>query len=181
VAASRVAGAYARALFDLARERGQVEALTADLDRVAAAVAESAELRDFLARPWVTTAAKRGAAAELAGRLEVAPLVRDFVALVAGQGRAGVLPEIVQAYRDLVDAAAHRVRARVRTAVALTDEERQMLSARLGRALDGKQVVLEEVVDGTLLGGFVAEIGSFVLDGSLEAQLARLHERLARA
>ena len=67
----------------------------------------------------------------------------------------------------------------MRTAVALTDDEKRWLAARLGQAL-GKQVVLEETVDPSLLGGFVAQVGSYVLDGSLDGQLARMRERLAR-
>ena len=68
----------------------------------------------------------------------------------------------------------------MRVAVALGDEGRAALARRLGAALDGKQVVLEEVVDRGLLGGFVAEIGSLLVDGSLDGQLARVRERLAR-
>jgi F-type H+-transporting ATPase subunit delta len=66
----------------------------------------------------------------------------------------------------------------VRSAVALTDKEKRELSARLERAL-GKRILLEERVDSTLLGGFVAQVGSLILDGSLDGQLARLRQRLA--
>src|SRR5213592_2390388 len=52
--------------------------------------------------------------------------------------------------------------------------------ARVGEALGGKHVAVDAVVDKNLLGGFVAEIGSVIVDGSLDGQLARLKERLAR-
>jgi F-type H+-transporting ATPase subunit delta len=68
----------------------------------------------------------------------------------------------------------------VRTAVPLTESDRNALSARLSRALGGKQVVVEEVLDKSLLGGFVAEIGSLIVDGSLNGQLSRLRERLTQ-
>jgi len=68
----------------------------------------------------------------------------------------------------------------VRTAVPLTDADRTALADRLRRALGGKQVLTEEVVDKNLLGGFVAEIGSLVVDGSLDGQLARMRERLVK-
>ena len=87
--------------------------------------------------------------------------------------------EIAAAYRALFDEARGRATGEVRTAVPMTEDEKQRLAARLGREL-GKQVVLEEIVDRTLLGGFVARVGSFVLDGSLDGQLRRLHARLAR-
>jgi F-type H+-transporting ATPase subunit delta len=72
-----------------------------------------------------------------------------------------------------------RVRAAVRTSVALTDDEKKQLTTRLGRAL-GKQVIVEQTVDSSLLGGFIAQVGSLILDGSLDGQLARMRERLAR-
>ncbi len=61
----------------------------------------------------------------------------------------------------------------------MTDDDKSRLAARLGQSL-GKQVVLEETVDRSLLGGFVARVGSYVLDSSLDGQLRRMHERLAR-
>jgi F-type H+-transporting ATPase subunit delta len=179
-ASPAVAKSYAKALFALARERGQADAVGAELRALADLVSGDREASEFLAVPWVSADAKRAAAVELATRAEVAPLTRDFLGLVAAHGRADHLAAIADAYRDLGDAEANRARARVRTAVALTEADRATLAARLGRALGGKQVVIEEVVDPSLLGGFVAEIGSLVMDGSLDGQLARLRESLAR-
>ena len=176
----RAARSYAKALHDLARERGQTETIGAELAQAADLVRSDPALAHFFARPGVSAAAKRGAADEIAQRLGVSKLVRDFVGLVAAHGRADGLPEIADAYRTLVDAELNRARARVRSAVPLTDSERSALATRLGTALGGKHVAVEEVVDPEMLGGFVAEIGSLVLDGSLDGQLARLRARLAR-
>jgi F-type H+-transporting ATPase subunit delta len=172
---------YARALHDLAKERQQTEAISRDLQTIVGVVEGDAELRDFLASPWVPAAAKRTVALEIAARLELAPLVRDFVGLVARGGRAQHLAAIAAAFRDMVDRDLGRVRARVRTRVPLTDAERDALRARLGAAMGGKQVIMEEDVDEYLLGGFVAEIGTYLVDGSLDGQLARIEERLKRA
>jgi F-type H+-transporting ATPase subunit delta len=171
---------YARALHDLAKERQQTDAVGRDLATMADAVAREAELRDFFGRPWVSTAAKRAAGLEIAARLGLSALVRDFVGLVARQGRAQHFTDIAEAYRDMVDEDLGRLRARVRTAVPLGEPEREALRARLGQVMGGKQVLMEEEVDPTLLGGFVAEIGSYIVDGSLDGQLARIEERLAR-
>ena len=175
----RAARSYAKALYELARERSQAERIGAELAEVEQLVREDAELAHFFARPGVSAAAKRSAADEIAQRLGVGKLMRDFVGLVAAHGRGNLLPEIGDAYRALVDADLNRVRARVRTAVPLTEAEKTSLAARLGTAL-GKHVTVNEVVDQNLLGGFVAEIGSLIVDGSLDGQLARLRERLAR-
>jgi F-type H+-transporting ATPase subunit delta len=184
----RAAKSYAKALFALARERGQAEAIGGELGSLAGLLAREHELRAFLARPWVAPAAKRRVASEIAMRLEVSGLTRDFLALVAARGRVEELDAIVTAYGDLVDAEAGRVRAQVRTAVPLTADERTTLASRLRRALAERmkgrgapaEVVLEEVVDRDLIGGFVAEIGSFVVDGTLDGQLARIRQRLGQ-
>jgi len=98
---------------------------------------------------------------------------------VAERGRADHLLEIVAAYQTLVDTELGRARAQVRTAVALTDGEKRQLSGKLEHAL-GKRIILEEQVDATLLGGFIAQVGSLIFDGSLDGQLARMRQRLAR-
>jgi F-type H+-transporting ATPase subunit delta len=186
------ARAYARALFDLARERDQVGAIARELAEVARLVAGVEELRQFFARPWVSAAAKRRVAMDVATAAQLSPLMRNFVGLVARQGRADQLDVIASAYEHLVDASEGRVRARVRTAVPLTDAERAGLRERLARALTRQgavasagprplEVVLEDVVDAQVIGGFVAEIGSYIVDGSLNGQLARLKDRLASA
>ena len=174
------ARSYAKALHDLARERRQAEPVGAELEQAAELVRTDAALAHFFARPGVSATVKRGAADEIAQRLGLGKLVRDFLGLVAAHGRAAVLPEIGDAYRALVDADLNRARARVRTAVPLTEGERTALASRLGAALGGKSVTVHDMVDPTLLGGFVAEIGSLLVDGSLDGQLARLKERLTR-
>ncbi|MGH7279697.1 MAG: ATP synthase F1 subunit delta [Candidatus Rokuibacteriota bacterium] len=175
-----VARSYARALFSLAKERRLIESVTTDLQTIREQVAGDAVLRAFFARPWVAAGGKRAVAADVAAKLNLSPLMQDFLALVAARGRVDHLEAIADAYRGLVDDEVGRVRARVRTAVPLTQDERTTLAARLGRAFGGHQVVIDEVVDRNLLGGFVAESGSLVVDGSLDGQLDRLRERLAR-
>lgn len=179
-AAAGVARSYAKAVFELARERDHVDAIAGELDALATVLAGAPALRAFFGRPWIAPASKRDVAAELATHLRLSTLMRDFLVLLAAQGRTEQLGAIVAAFGALQDAGAGRVRARVRTAVALSDGERGALAERLGGALGGKQVVLEEVVDRALLGGFVAEIGSLLVDGSLDGQLAQLRERLAK-
>jgi F-type H+-transporting ATPase subunit delta len=178
--AAGVARSYAKALFELAHERGQLDRIAREVGTLADVFRAEPGLRAFFARPWIAPAAKRTAAVELGTRLEVSPLARDFLALVAAQGRAEYLDAIVTAFHEREDEAAGRARARVRSAVALSAGDRAALAGRLGGALGGKQVALDEVVDRELLGGFVAEVGTLLVDGSLDGQLQRLRERLAR-
>jgi F-type H+-transporting ATPase subunit delta len=178
---SAAARSYAKALFALAKERGVADAVAGELDTVVATVAGDAELQRFFERPWYSADAKRKVAMEVARRLGVSPLVRDFFALVATRGRAGQLRDMAAAFRDALDRDVGRVRARVRTAVPLAPDEKRAIQTKIGAAMGATNVMIEEVVDRTLLGGFIAEIGSQILDASLDGQLARIHARLANA
>jgi F-type H+-transporting ATPase subunit delta len=170
---------YAKALFSIAREGGNVEAVGRELEQFASALDGSSQLAAMLQRPWIKPEDRAAVATEVAKRAGASEYVQKAVGLVASRGRMDHLPELIAAYRAMVDETLGRVRAEVRTSVAFTADEKTQLAARLGRALD-KQVLVDESVDTSLLGGFVAQVGSLILDGSLDGQLARMRERLAR-
>jgi len=173
------AGRYAKALFEIARETGQIDVIGRDLAQFQEVFATEPALQGVLLRPWIKPEDRHAVATEIAARAGCSRAVQGFLGLVASRARMDHLTEIVEAYRDLADKAAGQVRATVRTAVPLTDEDKRQLAARLGQRL-GKTVLLEETVDKNLLGGFVAEIGSLILDGSVNGQLQRMRERLLR-
>ena len=175
-----VARRYAKALWALASQESRLEPVGQELLRFERVLADEPELRSALLLPWTTAATKRAVVVAVSERLELSTLVRNFLALVAQRRRMTLLAEIREAYQVLVDEAAGRVRARVRSAAPLSDAQRTALRERLGRRL-GKTVLLDTAVDPSLLGGFVAEVGSRLLDMSLRGQLARLRERLAGA
>jgi F-type H+-transporting ATPase subunit delta len=170
---------YAKALFMAARESGDAAEVARELSTLQDTLREHREVRDVLSRPWIKAADRRGVAVAVAEKSGAGRLVRDFAGLVAERGRADHLGEIVLAYRALVDEDLGQARAQVRSAVALSDDDKRRLAARLGQILR-KRIILEERVDATLLGGFVAQVGSLILDGSLDGQLERMRERLAR-
>jgi F-type H+-transporting ATPase subunit delta len=174
-----VARRYAKALCALAREESRLEPVARELQAFARVLADEPPLREALVLPWIRSGTKRAIVTTVTERLGLSPLVRKFLALVAQRRRLALLPDIQAAYQALVDEAAGRVRARVRTAVPLSEAERTAIRERLGHRL-GKTVLLDTEVDSALLGGFVAEVGSRYLDVSLAGRLQALRERITR-
>jgi F-type H+-transporting ATPase subunit delta len=174
-----VARRYAKALWELASQESRLDAVAQELQRFERLLADEPALRNVLLLPWTKAATKRAIVVAVSERLSLSPLARNFLALVAQRRRLALLGEMRAAYDALVDAAAGRVRARVRSAAPLGEAQRTALRERLGRRL-GKTVLLDTAVDPTLLGGFVAEAGSRLLDMSVRGQLAALRERLTR-
>ena len=174
--ASAVARRYAKALASLAREADRLEPVGEELATFERALDAEPTLGEVLRRPWVQGALKRRLVGEVAAHLGLSPLAHNFLALLAQRRRMALLPEVRTAYRALVDEAAGRVRARVRSAAPLGEAERAAIAGALGRRL-GKAVQVDAEVDPALLGGFVAEVGSQVWDASLTGRLGALRER----
>lgn len=172
-----VARRYAKALHALAREQGPPEAVGRELEQFGRLVSAETQLRHALHWPWIRAAAKRAVVDEVADRLGLSPLARHFLGLLVSRRRLDLLPEILAAYRALVDEAAGRLRARVLSAMPLSDAQRAALRERLGRRL-GRTVLLETEVAPALLAGFVVEVGSRLWDASLLGQLRQVRERM---
>src|SRR5262249_2650579 len=158
-----VARRYARALWDLASQESKLDAVAQELQRFERLLADEPELRNVLLLPWTKAATKRAIVVSVSERLGLSPLARNFLAPVAQRRRIALRAEIRAAYDALVNEAAGRVRARVRSAAPLGEAQRGAIRERLGRRL-GKTVLLDTAVDPALLGGFVAEVGSRLLD-----------------
>ncbi|MDY6908255.1 MAG: ATP synthase F1 subunit delta [Chloroflexota bacterium] len=167
---------YARAAFEIARERDGLEQWRQDLDDMAAALEEPVLLA-YLESPKVPFADKE---AILRRRLEGAdPLVLNLAFLLTMKGRLGIAGDIAATYRRLVDEHRGIAHVEVTTAVSLDDEERAKVIGRLG-GITGQEVVLSERVDPTIIGGLVARVGDRLIDGSTRSRLAALKESLLR-
>ncbi|MBI5505488.1 MAG: ATP synthase F1 subunit delta [Deltaproteobacteria bacterium] len=171
-----VARRYGRALFELAREASQVEPIGELLAIVAAAV--SSLEPGSLAPGLLTLQQRHQLGAALAPTFGHQPLLSRFVGVLAENDRLGQIPAIARTYERLGDAAAGRVRVRVRSASPLTDAELDSIRESLER-LTGHVVVPELEIDDDLIGGVTVESQGRVYDGSIRTQLALLERRMA--
>jgi len=179
VAGAAAARRYARALFSIARDDGQVEAVRGELDAMAELLEASPELRDAVFLPLWPARERKAALAAVGQRLETSASVRHFYEYLVDQRRLVDLFAIRDEYARLADEAAGRVPARVRSAAPLDDAQRERLEQVL-RERTGRDVQLQVDVDENLLGGLVAEVGDLVFDGSLRTHLQQLRSNLTR-
>ena len=171
-----IARPYAKAVFELACERGELAAWSGALELVSAAVVH-AQMRDLLDDPR-RTSVERAALLLRLFREEPGLLVRNFVRLLSENGRLDVLPDIALAYEALRAEAEGTVEVELRS-VEPVSEESQARIVRALRARLGREVHMTNVVDETLIGGAVIRAGDLVIDGSLRARLDKLAGTLA--
>ena len=171
---------YAKALIDLADEAKALNRVEKDLDVIAAAFAESEDLRRLADSPVFATEDKVKALAAIAKSAKLSPLTQQFIGTVAANRRAGDLPSIIRAFKELVALRRGSQVAKVTSASKLTQAQLTQLKSRL-KAETGKTVEVETSVDPDLLGGFVVKFGSRLYDASLKTKLEDLRLALKSA
>jgi F-type H+-transporting ATPase subunit delta len=172
-----IARRYAKALFDLAVEQGKVEGWSQALLALKKAIDGSAELRDVLDNPIYTRDQRRGIVGGLVAALGLETEPANLLYLLADRGRLAQLGSIVDHFGALADAKLGRLRARVTSAIPLDAAAVQTIAAKHARD-PRSEVILDRAVDPGLLGGVVAQVGSFTYDGSLRSQLEDLRKTL---
>ena len=169
---------YTRALFQLARESREEEKIGAELEQFESAH-ERSELRTVLANPAFPAAARKRILREVLASQQLSPLTVKFLSLLLERDRLGYLPGIVSSYRRMLNEAQGRVEARVVSATALDGALVEQLRERL-RGLSGKEVLLQQETDPSLLGGLLIELEGTIYDGSIRTQLEKMRQRIAR-
>lgn len=172
-----LSGRYASALFDLASEAGAVTSVESDLDKLAAALAESAELRALIRNPEVSREALGRVLAALAKQLKLVELTGNFLGVLAQNRRAAELPATIRAFHMIAAAQRGEVTAEVASAHPLTDEQLTAIEQKL-RAREGRTVKVRSKVDPDLLGGLVVTIGSKRIDSSIRSRLNTLAQAM---
>ncbi len=173
-----VARRYARALFALAEEQGVVDAVGAALTTTAELL-EDPRVGRVLAAP-VSQEKKRELLRTIAAKTMAPTVFRDLLLLLVERARLNQLSAIRAVFDQLVDRKRGRTRAKVRSAVVLTDDTLAELTKVFG-TVTGKQVLADVQVDPELLAGVIVEVDGRVYDGSLRTQLGKLRRQMATA
>ena len=176
---SRTAAArYARALLDVAtKESADLDKIAADLDEFAGLLKQQPALARALLNPAVPAPRKKAAVGEIVKMARPAVPVGKLLVLLAENDRLILLPDLVNAYHEMLMDRQNVVRAEVISAEPLTSDRADAIEQRIA-TVTGKRVRMVTKVDKALLGGVVARVGSTVYDASLATQLRKIRERL---
>jgi F-type H+-transporting ATPase subunit delta len=168
-----LAGRYAVALFELARDQDALDEVAGDLTGFRSLLQESADLRRLIESPVLSREDQGRAISALGERAGFAGLTQQFLGLLAQKRRLFALPAIIEAYLAMLGQHKGEVSAELVSAVALTDEQLAAVKEQLSKAV-GQSVTLATAVDPHLLGGLVVRVGSRMIDASLRTKLQRL-------
>jgi F-type H+-transporting ATPase subunit delta len=168
-----MAGRYAAALFELAKEQGQLAQVETDLKSFQAMLDESEDLRRLVRSPVISADEQAKALSAILGRAGVSALSANFLRLIARNRRLFAVGDMLKDFRALLAAERGEVSADIASAHPLTPDQLATLKDTL-RAQVGKDVQINTRVDPNLLGGLIVKLGSRMIDSSLRTKLNNL-------
>ena len=171
-----VAVTYARALLELAKEKGELEDVREEVQSLLLVLEQERDIRTFVESPRIGKEAKT-AVVEKTLRGKYSDRLVNLVQTMVAKGRESFLAETLQEFKVLYDVEVGLVRATVTTPVAMAETDAEAFRGRLETALK-KKVELENQVDESLLGGFVLRYEGMVADASLKSALDEMGERM---
>lgn len=171
-----VASRYAKSLLDLAVEKGQLDAVYADMLQVKEVAAGSKDFVTFLNSPIIKTD-KKTAVLNTLFEGKLSDLTLKFLILVASKRRESVIPEMASAFIDQYKAHKNILTAVVTSANGLDAATRQKALDLVKSQMEG-EIELVEKTDASLIGGFILKIGDKQIDRSVSRQLTNLKKEL---
>ena len=171
---TRAAIRYAKAILDLATDQKSATAVNDDMKLITNAIANNEELKSFLDSPVVKVAQKTAALKEIFANTNTITI--NLVDVLAANKRIPLLGAVATEFTSLFDASQGFQKAIVTTAIPLTDEMNAKVLAKV-KELTGKEALIENTVDESILGGFILRVG----DLQYNASIANNFNKLKRA
>ena len=171
---SGVAARYASALYDLADEKGALDAVAGDLASLQKMVDDSDDFRRFLKSPVISRTDQSKAIAAVADKAQLSPLAHKFLGLLASNRRLFVLPGVIAGFRAILADRRGEATAQVTSAAPLTESQTTSLIEALKKSVGRSKVAIVSKVDPSILGGLIVKVGSRMVDSSLKSKLQRL-------
>ena len=173
VSTTGAAGRYAAALFDLAREEGNADAIEAELKGLRETINASDDFKAFLKSPVYDRADQTAAISAVAEKVGLSQTTQNFLKLVASNRRLFALEAMIAAFLARAAEARGEIAASAVSAAPMNDEQVKSIRMEI-ESMIGKAVNLETRVDPDLLGGLIVKVGSKMIDSSLRTKLNKL-------
>jgi len=173
---SRIAIRYSKALFELALEKKQLSGIESDMFLIKEQITKNDEFQRFLLNPLIPAKSKTDLLKKTF-KDSIGTLTMNFLVLTSSKRRSEFIAEIIERFEALALEYNQIISAQVYSAVPLKEDQTEAIRNRLEEKT-GKKVQLVEIVEKSLLGGFIVKIRDSVIDYSLKRQLERLKEKM---
>ena len=171
MAGARAAIRYAKAVLSLASDQNTTDVVNSEMKLIATTISQNKELSDVLKSPVVSSAVKKSVLLEVFK--DSSKSILNLIDTLISNNRIDILSDVAQKYNQLFDASKGIELATVTTAVALTDDLKKKVLAK-AKELTGKDIEVENIIDESIIGGFILRIGDIQYNASISNQLNKL-------
>lgn len=172
-----IAGRYASAIFELAKDGNAISGLENDVAALGTALKDSADLRDLIGSPVYSRDQQGAAITAIAQKMGLSATMSNALSLMAGKRRLFTLPQLLTRLGEMIAEDKGEMTAEVTAAQALSGAQEKSLAETLA-AKTGKTVKLNIRVDEGLIGGMIVKLGSKMIDTSIRSKLATLQNAM---
>ncbi len=176
---SEIGNRYARAIFEVSAETGNQMLVLNELRVLRESIEKDGDVHAWARSSSMGREGRLGVAKKLSSSLSFSKDTQNLLMILAEKNRMYLIPEIEEGFQFRIDAANGVTRGNVKSAVALSQEDRGNLEQMVEKAV-GKKVILSYSVDPSIIGGLVAKVGSYTFDDSITSHLRRMSEVLKR-
>ena len=167
---------YGLALFELAKEKGQVESIQQELLELKKVFEQNSDLERLLDNPKLAMIKKKEILANLFQEANL--MIQNTLFIMLEKHRIGEIIHTVDEFTEFANEAAGVARAKVFSTRVLTAEELQGISTRFASKVGRNSLQIESIIDPTLIGGIRVQIGNHIYDGSVSGKLERMQRDL---
>nr|YP_010338568.1 ATP synthase CF1 delta subunit [Rhodaphanes brevistipitata]UNJ18518.1 ATP synthase CF1 delta subunit [Rhodaphanes brevistipitata] len=172
---AKIAQPYAEALLEIASNN--ISSVNEEIKIVSSTLSNSTDLKTFFANPMVQNSAKKELLDKIFAETISRPVLH-FLMVLADRNRLSILNSIIEKYLELAYKEANITLAKVVASIALTDEQQKSLINKIKLITKSSEVELRIHIDPSLIGGFTVQIGSKVIDTSLQGQIKQMAAHL---
>lgn len=170
---------YATAFIDAAANTQSIDSVEKDVSDLSAMLAASADLRTFASSPLIAQDQQASAMAAIADKAGFHQLTRNFLQTLIANRRLPMLAATLKAVQAEISKRRGEIEAQVESAVALSPDQTKQLQDTISAAL-GTNVAMNVTVNKDLIGGFVVQVGSTLVDASVKNKIERLSRAMMR-
>lgn len=171
MAGGRAAIRYAKATLSLATDQKTADVVNANMKLIAKTIAESKDLSEALQSPVVPSTVKESILLEIFSKSNKTTL--SLIDTLVANNRIDLLEQVASKYNVLFDESKGIELATVTTAIPLTPDLEKKVLAK-AKEITGKNVEVENIIDESILGGFILRIGDVQYNASIANQLSKL-------
>ena len=170
---------YAEALLQVVNENDQTEEMVKEVKQLLTLIHDAPELGETLSSPVLETETKKKIIIEIFSE-KINSSLLNFLKLLADRQRIGILTSILDRFLEIYRENSNIALATVTSAVELTDDQKGLITKKIINIAGTEKLELVTKIDPSLIGGFVASVGSKVIDASLASKIKKLGLSLSK-